>query len=263
MTIDMRSAKPLGAKHRDRLAECGAPAHVMEMADSGVLMVAPAPMFASQREIFLARYVDIAPKIQPMDGAFFSGVMPWSLAIRMGTVGVPSHFGLLFREHQKVEGVRLLDTCEGIGCRNRSFRIEVKKNHGQRWYKGQWYWAPMADDFRASLNIDLATTTAYSFVGKKYGNLAICYEAMWHMPISRELAFLHFYKDIESENGWTDRVPYCSMYGSVVCQKAGRDPVPGRALQLTTPQDMWQSLAFPIKIQLVGEIKKCDKSTAY
>jgi len=236
-------------QHKQDLESANAPKFILDLASSGLLSVRKAPTFADVREEFVAHYGDIAHCIKPMDGAWFSGVMPWSIGIRIATISVASHGGLLFPKHG--EHVQLIDTCEGKGCRNLPFVDEVHKNYGQHWYKGQWYWGPMAANFREKISITSAENEALKRVGGKYGHWAILGEAAWNMPIIREFKFLKSFRDIESEDGWLEKSPYCSMFQSLICQLAGADPVPGRALQYTTPQDTWQSLAWPIKIALI------------
>ena len=236
-------------KHHELLALAGAPLSVMDMASSGLLSVRKSPVWGDKREEFVARYRDIAHCIRAMDGSWYSGVKPWSLLIRMGRMGVASHGGLLFPEYGS--HVRNVDTCEGVGCIARPFGELVHENYGQGFWKGQWYWGPMADHFRERLDIAKAEEEALKRIPSKYGNWAIIGAAMTQFPFIREFNFLKHYKDLENEAEWLDKAPYCSMFQSLICQLAGADPCPGCALQYTTPQDTWQSLAWPIKIALV------------
>lgn len=238
--------------HLDYLEAADAPKGLLDLASQGIIQMRNAPMFGQQRQEYVAKYRDVAHLMRNLDGSWYKGVMPWSLAIRVETNGVPSHGGTLFNN---ADGhIHNVDTCELVGCRDRLFRDLVYANYGQNFLHGQWYWGPLAAHYRQQLDEVGAIEFIQSVVGAPYGHLAIFFEAMTFMPVLKVLMYFRKYADPQDPKFWEDwklHAPYCSMLQRMTLMKGGLDIVPGRELQYTSPQDTWQSLAYPIKVALV------------
>lgn len=208
----------------------------------------PAPFYSSKKQELVVSLKDVSHLIKTGDGSWYRGVKPWSLAIRMGTQSMVSHAGtLLVDEKQNPYNI---DTCELIGCRIRPLNKMVEVEHGQNWHTGQWYWGPVAEEFRDRYDEEATWEYARQVVGSKYGHVAILFVAASLMPGFRELLFLRCGSNIEKD--WKNIVPYCSILQDQLAVKGSKvDACPGRALQLTTPQDTWQSLFWGPKVALI------------
>lgn len=223
------------------------PVMMRTLAQQSKLRSRPAPLYSSQPRELVASLKDISKHIKTGDGSWYRGVKPWSLAIRAGTQSMVSHGGTLGIENNIVQNI---DTCELVGCRMRPLQELVEEEHAQNWYTGQWYWGPVSEDYHYKYDEEKAWEFLKSKIGSKYGHVAILFVAASLMPGFRELLFLRCGSNIEKD--WEDIVPYCS----VLQDQAGLvgtqiDPVPGRSLQLTTPQDTWQSLFWGPKVALI------------
>ena len=201
--------------------------------------------FSAVTDEYTASLGDIAAYIQSADGMWFSGTYIHSWLIRIATISNMSHGGFFYRASDDLLDLYIVDMIEGVGGRKVSLVDEVKK------YPGKYYWAPVQDFWieKGLFSREACMEPALDLVGKKYGKLAICYEALFHVPVLRELAYWTNFSRL-TEN-WKDAAPYCSMAQKLCAIVGGVDPVPGRAAQLCVPQDTYQSLLWsPIKVAL-------------
>ncbi len=224
-------------------------APLIQLATSGALRVRKAPRWSCKEHEYVVRYRDVAHLMKSGDASWYRGVKPWSMMIRCGTHSMVNHGGILRRCDGHIWNV---DTCEGVGCRSRKFCDLVKKEYGQNLWSGQWYWAPVSRQFSDIYNGTAAADKAFSYLNAEYGHMAILFMAAFQMPVAREFMFLKNSRNIETD--WpANRTPYCSALQSIAAAAGGVDPCPNLAWQLTSPQDTWQSLLWPIKIGLIHE----------
>lgn len=179
-----------------------------------------------------ARLSEVVHQMRDGDGLWYSGNMPWSVAIRIATVAEKaSHSAMLVID----EGGRpcIGEVVEGAGGRCTPLVDWVCKS------PGRWYWAPAERDRFPEYNGREAAASMLRMIGCKYGWASIYLEACWMLPIAREISYFRFHKNMD--RAFKDWAPYCSTAVSIAATDGGIDPCPGRAPQWTTPQDTWQS----------------------
>ncbi len=252
----MKELHALSPEQHKMLEHPSVPAMMRTLAINNKLKSRTAPLYCKEPKELVASLQDVKHLIRTGDGSWYRGVKPWSLAIRMGTQSMVSHAGTLGVEDSNVYNI---DTCEMVGCRKRPLVELVHDEHAQKWNKGQWYWGPISEDYRCRYDEEEGWKYLTHKLGSEYGHIAICFVAASLMPGFRELLFLRWGNTIEKD--WKNVVPYCSALQAMgatagtmvheVHKSAGIDPCPGRALQLTTPQDTWQSLFWGPKVALI------------
>lgn len=193
------------------------------------------------------RFRDIAHLMRDGDGLWFSGVAAHSYIIRIATVSNISHGGMVGKDGDG--HIRMLEVVEFHGGQDHFLADEVEK------YPGQYFWAPAQYNRFPEYDGVAAAATMWKFVNHPYGTWNVLREGCFHAPLIRELAYLAYKDELDNENAFHDKVPYCSMAQSIAATDGGVDPVPGRAAWLTAPQDTYQSLLWaPGKFQLYHEL---------
>lgn len=199
-----------------------------------------APLFAVNAKEKVARFADLAEHMKTGDILTFSGRSLWSYLLRIGTYSDKSHCGMVVRDD---EGLWIVDSCEGLNVSKRYLFDEVQK------YPGQWYWHAIRHEFERNYHRKRAAEAFMAMIanGTKYGWIGIILQYMIRTPVLRIFAYwlrldqLPFYKNR----------PYCSHALKDVMRIGSLDPVPGRPGQLTTPQDINQSLAGVAGVAIV------------
>ncbi|MGD9635707.1 MAG: hypothetical protein AB7G28_26355 [Pirellulales bacterium] len=184
---------------------------------------------------------DVAHLMNDGDLLPFSGRRPFSWSIRIATASVVSHVGLVVIGDDGQPQVG--EVVEGAGGRTMPLAEAVAA------HPGQWYWAPALRSRFPEYDGRQAAASMLRMVGSGYGYIAVLREAMWFLPILRELSYLRHVKNLDS--AFNGGAVFCSTAVSLAATDGGVDPCPGRAPQWTTPQDCWQSwLWSPTKTAL-------------
>jgi hypothetical protein len=232
-----------------------------ETADSGVMHTAQrrAPVMAGKSHETVAKFADVAEHMKTGDILTFSGRSLWSYILRIGTFSDKSHAALTIRDkdgkwsewlreqgigfEEISSGLLVVDSAEGRNVSARPLLDDVQK------WPGQWYWHAIRHEFTHNYHREQAAEAAMSMIENKtrYGWIGIIFQAFIRLPVLREIAYvIHL-----------DRLPYyrkrpfCSQAVKDWMHAGSLDPVPGRAGQLVTPQDINQSLAGLEGIALV------------
>ena len=205
------------------------------------LMAGREPCCGEESSELVAHFSDVAHKMKTGDGLKFSGRTPWGYIIRGSDYSDASHYGKVRKDAEGLLWV--VDSCEHVGVGKRLLAEDVAN------WPGQWYWAPIRHEFSGDYDRDAVGEFLDNAVASnvQYGWGGIVLQFLLHMPVVRGLVYA---SGIAGWKRFTDR-PFCSMFGAQAMRAGQLDPVPGRAAQLITPQDMAQSMAFGEWVALV------------
>lgn len=204
----------------------------------------------------VAKYDEVKHLIMPGDGFWFGGHMPHSWLIRIAYASAVSHGGNFDRGDydgggrftRDIDGpVWIRDVVEEHGGQAVLLEEELLRNaRYHKWRRGTFYWGPVDRMRFYDYDGAAAMDEAERYRGKPYGRMAILYASMFHLPFLREIAFWRCRKSLNES--WKDFAPFCSGAQKMWSIVGGVDCVPGRAVQMTAPQDTWQSLLWPEKV---------------
>jgi len=205
------------------------------------LMAGREPCCGEESSELVAHFSDVAHKMKTGDGLKFSGRTPWGYTIRGSDYSDASHYGTVRKDAEGLLWV--VDSCEHVGVGKRLLADDVAN------WPGQWYWAPIRREFSGDYDRDAVGEFLDNAVASnvQYGWGGIVLQFLLHTPVVRGLVYA---SGIAGWKRFTDR-PFCSMFGAQAMRAGQLDPVPGRAAQLITPQDMAQSMAFGEWVALV------------
>lgn len=223
-----------------------------------------APLWAANRKEAVARFHDIYHLMSSGDWAWYSGRKPHSWLIRIATISNMSHGATVEVTGPNPEDVYLLETVEATGVRKIGFLESIERDHRQGFWHGQWYWSGINYDAFPGFDGQAAVEYIHKLLRDKtrYGKKALLWEACFHLPIIREIAYWRYHKDLGAH--WDGAPPYCSALqilsgiagGLTTADKVRIEgwvsPVPGRSPHLSAPADTFHSLLCnPEKIALV------------
>jgi hypothetical protein len=223
---------------------------------AGRMSLEPAALLANRPLQLQARFEDVYQHMHTGDGLWYAGTSLNSWLIRISDYANVSHGGVILRDGDRIKQIRLMDVIESWawkkgGGRDLSLWDEVKSA------PGYWIWGPVADPYleadpatgHVRFNRSEAERAARELIGCTYGWRGIGLMALTRLPVAREIAYAVGRRDIDTP--WQDQPPFCSWAQSIIATRAGVDPVPERAPQLTSPANTYQSLLWGQKIILV------------
>jgi hypothetical protein len=217
-------------------------------------------MFAAKTFELVARLRDVIDQIHTGDALLFSGRLPHSYLNRIACWTRMSHSAMAYRDtHGKVWAAEVIERfhIERVGWWFRvnlgGFRMVPIEDYVAK-FPGQLYWARLAPEFDkpVEFNRQLCRNAIDASVRWRYGWCGIGFQVLTKTPFIRVLTYLLSWRNIDAS--WnTTRPPFCSWAVSEWATRAGQDPTPRLAPQLTTPAEIERSKLWSEPIALLPD----------
>lgn len=186
----------------------------------------------------------------------FSGRSVLSILIRVASWSPISHVGMIYRDtHGRIYVAEVVERLQVVWKKWR-FGLSVDKGGFQltplagyvKKYPGQCYFAPVANEYDkpSRFNRERAWDAIRESRTWTYGWCGIFFQLLTKTPFIRVVAYLATWHAIDvAKHG---RPPFCSWAVTIWATRAGQDPTPNLAPQLTTPAECERSKLWPNKI---------------